>query len=58
MIVRSGAIDLSKYSPEDYFSAAANLLEPIESYMLVPGVIEKWNLLIDFDNKKCPFYNE
>lgn len=53
IIVRAAQIDLHRYSTEDYFSALANLLRPIETYMLVPGIIEKWNVLVDFEYKKC-----
>ena len=37
--VRAARIKLDRYTVEDYFSAVANLLEPIEQYMLVGGVI-------------------
>lgn len=32
----------------------ANLLVPLEKHMLVGGVIEKWNVLVDFESKKVP----
>ena len=54
IIVRPGLIDLGRYSPEDYLSAISNLLSPIETFMLVGGIIEKWNVIVDFESKKCP----
>ena len=48
IIVKPALIDLAKYSPDDYYSAISNLLELIENNMLVLGVIEKWNVIIDF----------
>ena len=48
IIVKPALINLERYSPDDYFSAAANLLEPLEKHMMIGGVIEKWNLILDF----------
>jgi hypothetical protein len=48
IFVRANQIDLKKFTPDDYINATAALMEPLEQYMLVPGVVEKWNIVIDF----------
>lgn len=52
-MVRPNQFDLKTYQPDDYLNATANLLAPLEKHMLLPGVVEKWNLLLDFEGKKC-----
>jgi hypothetical protein len=47
-------IDTSKYSLLDYCNALFMLLSPIEQFMLVPGIIESYNVIIDMENK--PFH--
>lgn len=51
IILRPYRVDLKKYTYDHYLNALHALLQPLEEYMLYPGVIEKWNLLIDFENR-------
>jgi hypothetical protein len=48
VIVRPNRFDPKKYDEGNYLNAVANLLAPLERFMLVGGVIEKWNVLVDF----------
>ena len=45
-------IDFKKYELVDYLNAAEKLLRALEENMLVGGIIEKWNIIIDFGSKK------
>ena len=38
---------MAKYTVVDYYNALETLLEPIEQYMLVPGINEGFNIVID-----------
>ena len=47
-------MDNSKYSIIDYFNALYMLLEPIEQYMLIPGINETFNIVIDMEHNNFP----
>lgn len=47
IFVRPQRFDGKKHEESNYCNAIAGLLAPLERHMLVGGVIEKWNLLID-----------
>ena len=47
VVVRPNRFDLKKYEPNNYLNAVANLFDPLERYMILGGVIEKWNVIVD-----------
>lgn len=47
IVVRPSRFDGRKYEEGGYCNAVAGLLEPLERWMLVGGVIEKWNVIVD-----------